>query len=152
MLISWWLLSLYLYDTLTQTNHANFVGSRKLETSAYMLGDERIFGVYNRIPLDVWPNKPVLTATGKHENGYTLIKCETTGSYIQAIASGADQLRQFTATNVLCDEFAFWERAQESWGAMKPTIDGGGHIDLVSTPCIGAYMYTLLYGRNRSIE
>ena len=145
MLVTWWMLSLYLYDTLTQANHANFVGSRKLESSAYLLGEERLLGLYERIPTEVWPDKPGLEATGKHGHGYTLLKCQATGSYLQAIASGADQLRQYTATNVLCDEFAFWERAEESWTAMRPTIEGGGHIDIVSTPELGAFMYDMLY-------
>jgi len=150
MLVTWWMLCLYLHDVLTQPNHANFIGSRKLEASAYLLGPERILGVYERITSDVWPNKPRLLATGKHEHGYTLLECPDTGSYIRAIASGADQLRQYTATNVFCDEFAFWERAEESWSAMRPTIQGGGHIDIVSTPELGAYMYQLIYDNYRT--
>lgn len=145
MMVTWWMLGLYLYDTLTSRNHANFIGSRKLEASAYLLGEERILGMYNRIPADVWPDKPSLEATGKHGMGYTLLTCRETGSYIQAIASGADQLRQYTASNVFFDEFAFFERAQETYGAVLPTIEGGGHIDIVSTPDLGAFMYTLLY-------
>lgn len=145
MMITWWLLCLYLYDTLTQRNHANYVGSRKMESSAYLLGEERILGVYKRIPRDVWPDKPELIPSGKLGMGYSTLSCPATGSYIQAIASGADQLRQYTASNVLMDEFAFWERARESWTSIKPTIDGGGHVDMVSTPELGAYMYDLLY-------
>jgi len=145
MLVTWWMLMEYLYDTMTVKNHANFIGSRKLETSAYLLGNQRILGVYSRIPDDIWPNKPTLTAHGKFENGYTRLECQETGSYIQAIASGADQLRQYTASNVFCDEFAFWDKAESSYGAFKPTIEGGGHIDLVSTANLGAYMHDLIY-------
>jgi len=145
MMVTWWMLALYLYDTLTQANQANFIGSRKLESSAYLLGEERILGLYQRIPPDVWRGKPTIEATGKHAHGYTLLKCPATGSYIQAIASGADQLRQYTASNVLLDEFAFFERAEETWGAILPTIQGGGHVDIVSTPELGAYMHELIY-------
>jgi hypothetical protein len=145
LLISWWLLCLYLYDTLTQPNHANFVGSRKLESSAYFLGEERILGVYNRIPADEWPNKPRLVPGAKHKKGYESLHCPETGSYLQAIASGADQLRQYTASNIFADEIAFWERWQESWGAMLPCIEGGGHIDLVTTPDLGAEAEAIYY-------
>lgn len=145
MMATWWMLALYLFDTLTKPNHANFVGSRKLESSAYLLGPDRILHIYNHIPADVWPDKPMLRPVGKHYAGYTRLECPSTGSYIQAVASGADQLRQYTATNVFLDEFAFWDRAEESWTAIKPTVQGGGHVDMVSTPELGAYMYSLLY-------
>ena len=145
MFMTWWMLSLYLYDVLTQKNHANFVGSRKMESSAYLLGPSRMLGIWERIPAEVWPTKPELKPVGKLEAGYSRLECIQTGSYVQAIASGADQLRQYTATNVLCDEFAFWERQRESWGALKPTVEGGGHIDIVSTPELGSFMQDLIY-------
>jgi len=145
MLITWWMLGEYLWDTITHVNHANFVGSRKMEASAFLLGGERMLFMYEHIPVTVWPDKPRLEPRGRLESGYTRLECPDTGSYVQAIASGADQLRQYTATNVLCDEFAFWDRAEESWSAMRPTIEGGGHIDLVSTPELGAFMQQLLY-------
>lgn len=104
-----------------------------------------MLGVYERIPASKWPNKPELLPTGKAGMGYTLLACPTTGSYVQAVAQGADQLRQYTASNVLLDEFAFQERQAEAWSAIKPTIDGGGHIDMISTPELGAYMYDLIY-------
>lgn len=145
MMVSWWLTSIYLFDTLTQPNHANFIVAKKLEDSAYWLGEERILGVYRRIPGEVWQSKPELQETGKQGKGYTLLSCSATGSYLQAVASGADQLRQYTASNVLFDEFAFQERQEEAWAAARPTVEGGGHIDVVSTPELGAYMYDLIH-------
>lgn len=144
MYISWLFCGLYLYDTLTQSNHANYIGSRKLETSCELLG--RIYQVYESIPAVVWPDKPQLqTHAGYSGKGYRRLDCAATGSFLEAVAQGKDQLRQYTATNILLDEFAFWEQAEESWGALKPTIEGGGHIDMVSTPELGSYMYDLLY-------
>lgn len=134
MFVTWWMLALYLYDTLTQKNHANFVGSRKLEASAYLLGPQRMLGIWERIKPKVWQNKPLLVPESKNGLGYERLLCPETGSYVQAIASGADQLRQYTASNVFCDEIAFWDRWADSWSAMRPTIEGGGHIDLVTTP------------------
>ena len=150
MMATWLFVCLYLYDVLTQRNHANFVVSKKLENSAYLLGSERMLGVYERIPVDVWPHKPRLEATGKNGLGYELLTCPDTGSFVQAVASGADQLRQFTASNVFFDEFAFQERQREAWTAAKPTVEGGGHIDIVSTPELGAYMYDLIYDTGRA--
>jgi hypothetical protein len=151
MLITWWMLSLYLFDTLTMKNHANFVVSKKLGDSAYLLGDDRILGVYKRIPESTWKNKPRLIESGKEERGFTLLTCPDTGSYLQAVASGADQLRQYTASNVFFDEFAFQDRQEDAWTAARPTIEGGGHIDMVSTPELGAFFYDLLYDTGRGV-
>lgn len=60
-------------------------------------------------------------------------------SYIRGIAQGANQLRQFSASAVYCDEFAFWEKARESFASCKPTIDGGGKITLQSSANPGPF-------------
>jgi hypothetical protein len=144
MMMTWLFLALYLYDTLSQNNHANFIGSRKMESSAFLLGDERMLFMYKNIPAILWKDKPEIVPRGKFGGGYTRLECPKTGSYIQAIASGATQLLQYTASNILCDEFAFWDNARESWMAMRPTIEGGGHIDIISTPNLGSFMYDLI--------
>lgn len=149
MFVTWLFLSLYLFDTLTEKNHANFVGSRKLETSAYLLGPYRMWGIYDRIPEKVWPHKPKLVQGPRFEGGYRRLICPDTGSFVEAIASGSDQLRQYTASNVLYDEFAFWDKARESWEATVPVVQGGGHIDVLSTAELGSYMYDLIYDTGR---
>jgi hypothetical protein len=146
MMISWWLCSLYLYAIMTQPNAACFWVSKKLEDAAYILGGERIMGVYERIPKDVWPNKPTVEPRGKRGQGYEVLECRQTGSFLRAVPEGADQLRQYTGSLVCFDEFAFQERQRDAWTAAKPTVDGGGHIDVVSTAELGAYMFDLLYG------
>lgn len=145
MMMTWLFLALYLYDTLARKNHANFVGSRKMETSAFLLGDERMMFIYKQIPPTLWKDKPELVARGKFGGGYTRLECPQTGSYLQAIASGADQLRQYTASNVFVDEFAYWDKARESMASMLPTIEGGGRIDVLSTPRLGSYMFDMIY-------
>jgi hypothetical protein len=54
-------------------------------------------------------------------------------SKIVGIGEGPDQLRQFTATAVMCDEIAFWRWPRSSFTAIKPTIEGGGRIVLLSS-------------------
>ncbi|MCI0527947.1 MAG: hypothetical protein L0Y56_10975, partial [Nitrospira sp.] len=55
-------------------------------------------------------------------------------SFIMGIPEGENQLRQYTATALMFDEWAFWERPLESLSAAKPCITGGGRLTLVSTP------------------
>lgn len=61
------------------------------------------------------------------------IKFPTLHSEILAIGQGADQLRQYTVTAILFDEFAFWEKAQETYGASLPTLEGGGRLTIISS-------------------
>jgi len=55
------------------------------------------------------------------------------GSEILGIGEGADQARQYTFTAYLADEFAFWERAGETYAALLPTLEGGGRFTGVSS-------------------
>jgi hypothetical protein len=145
MMITWWMLCLYLHEIMTRDNIAAAIVSKKEQDSAYLCGPYRMQFVYDHIPADVWPDKPTVKFSAKNGDGWTLVECPDTGSTIRAVASGPDQLRQFTFTRILLDEFAFHDRARDEWTACKPCIEGGGHIDMVSTPELGAYMYDLLY-------
>jgi phage FluMu gp28-like protein len=60
-------------------------------------------------------------------------------SFIHGIPMGEDQLRQFTATAILADEFAFWEKARETYMASIPTIQGGGRFTAISSPQTGFF-------------
>jgi len=60
-------------------------------------------------------------------------------SYIMGLPSGAAQLRQYTASALLFDEFAFWGDAMETLGAARPTIEGGGRLTIVSSAQDGPY-------------
>jgi hypothetical protein len=144
MLVSWTFCAVYLYNILTNKHQADYIASRKLETSCELLG--RLEFIYENIPVEVWPDKSaIIKHAGYSGKGYRRLECPATDSAVEAVAQGKDQLRQYTASHILLDEFAFWERAEESWSALQPTILGGGHIDLVSTPELGAFMYRLLY-------
>ena len=55
------------------------------------------------------------------------------GSEIVALGEGEEQSRQHTFTSVLADEVSFWEKAYETWVALRPTVEGGGRITAVSS-------------------
>lgn len=61
------------------------------------------------------------------------IEFPDTGSRIVAVPQGPDALRGVSATDLLMDEAAFWEEAEESFTAARPTIEGRGKIWIVSS-------------------
>ncbi len=168
MLITWWLLALYVYDVMTERNHLDAVASDKLEKSAYLLGGDRMKFIYEMIPpvsegqlnilrslgIDlgpfrelVWPKKPVVRFEQKHGDGWRLVSCEETASKIMAVASGETQMQQYTFSKILMDEFSRWQWGRESWRNAQPTTQGGGEIDVVATAELGSFCYDLLFDR-----
>ena len=142
MLISWLMCALYLYETIAARNQSSYICARKFESSCELVG--RCAFIYSRLE---WPKKPqVLTYSGQSSRGFARLMFPTLGSEIVAVAKGADQLRQYGASRVLCDEAAFWTKWPETWSALRPTIQGGGRIDIVTTPEATSPIRELLYG------
>lgn len=61
------------------------------------------------------------------------IRFPDTHSEIVGLGEGADQARQMTLTAVFGDEVAFWEDPLATYVALRPTIEGGGRLTLVSS-------------------
>ena len=166
MLITWWMLALYLYDLMTKQNDMSAVASDKLEKSAYLLGSDRMQHIYDLIPpvnaitenklrslgmdlapfkADVWPDKPTVVFESKAGMGWKVARCEATNSSIMAVASGESQMQQYTFSKVLMDEFPRWQWQEESWRNIQPTTQGGGCVDIICTAELGSFAYDLLY-------
>lgn len=54
-------------------------------------------------------------------------------SRVQSLAATRNAGRSFTASGVLMDEFAFMQWGEDVFTAVKPTIDNGGQLFVVST-------------------
>lgn len=55
------------------------------------------------------------------------------GSRVQSLPATENAGRSFTASLVIADEFAFMAWAEKLYTAVKPTIDGGGQLIILST-------------------
>ena len=75
----------------------------------------------------------------RYKGSYCYLDFPGLNSSIQGVPMGADQLRQFTATAILADEFAFWDRARETYMASIPTIQGGGRFTAISSAQVGFF-------------
>jgi phage FluMu gp28-like protein len=124
MMLTWIMLALHLWAALFKPNSAIFVQSKKADDSDFLIGDKRMMFLYNNLPKEYpWPKCSKKQYNLQFDNG----------SYVMAIGQGADQLRQYTASYAMLDEFAFWESAEDTWGALKPIIQGGGRVTLISS-------------------
>jgi hypothetical protein len=127
MMLTWLMIALHLHLALFTPRSAVFVQSKKAEDSDYLIRDNRMLFMYGNLP--GWLRSFGLpTATSKE-----FLVSFSNGSSVRAVSQGADQLRQYTATAVLCDEIAFWERGRETWRALRPIVQGGGRLTLISS-------------------
>lgn len=125
MLITWTMCVLALWDAMFHEGRHIAMVSKKEEDSDELV--RRCQFIYENIPKSVLPIKPRMDAK------YTTIKFPEIDSMIKGYAQGPDQLRQYTCSRVICDEIAFWPQARATFVSLKPTIEGGGKVCLLST-------------------
>jgi hypothetical protein len=130
MTITWLMVFLHLWLAMFREGVAIFFVSDKEDKSDELV--KRAEFIYKYIP-DNMVLKP------RVKSSYCYLEFPGLNSYIQGVPQGADQLRQFTASAILADEFAFWEKARETFMASKPTIDGGGKFTCISSPKEGFF-------------
>lgn len=127
MFCSWTFISLYSHDTFFNSGRYNAFVSKKEDDSGELIS--RAEFIYNKIPEWRVPRAllPKLK-NGRMSKQPPLMEFEEINSKIQGFPQGSDQMRQFTISGALLDEWAFWEQAQSSYSALKPTLDGGGRL------------------------
>jgi hypothetical protein len=130
MTVSWLMCFLHLWLTMFHEGIAAFIVSDSERKSAELI--QRCEFIYDHIPEDVML-KP------KIRSKHCLLEFPGLNSFLMGIPEGADQLRGYTATALLFDEFAFWDKPRESLGAARPCIDGGGRVTIVSSPLEGPF-------------
>ncbi len=138
MICSWTCISLFTHDTIFNPGRFNAFVSKKEDDSGDLVS--RAEFIYNKIPTWRIPRAllPKLK-NGKMSKQPPLLEFEDIHSKIQGFPQGADQMRQFTFSGMLFDEWAFWEEAQASYSAAKPTLDGGGRLTGISSRSPGFF-------------
>jgi hypothetical protein len=128
MLVTWLFVSLHYWLIRFRPNTTVAFVSRKegrneAEGSAELV--RRVKFIHDHLPVEV----------RKLEDDYKFcrFKLPAMDSEIIGMGQGPDQLRQLTLTAVFGDETAFWEWAKDAYIAMKPTVEGGGRVTLVSS-------------------
>lgn len=87
----------------------------------------RIKVLYQRLPDWMQENLPAVVTDNEEEFGFR------NGSVARSLAATKSAGRSFTASLVILDEAAFLMWADALYSALKPTIDGGGQLIILST-------------------
>lgn len=127
MFMSWCNLALFLHENMFNLHQMTAFQSKKEEDSDSLI--DRAEFILKHIPDTVIPKELV----PRWKRTYCEIQFPDIGGRIVGVAQGADQLRQFTCSALLFDEFAFWDEQEESLAAAKPTIEGGGRLVIISS-------------------
>lgn len=127
MLVSWLFISLHVWLLLFHEHEYIFFAARK-EGRDESQGSLELVKRAKFVINNLRSYKPPFT-----EQKRGRIFCPSTSSQIVAVAEGANQLRQLAATAIFADEFAFWEKARETFAAAMPTIEASGRFTGVSS-------------------
>lgn len=121
--ISWLSLSYALWSFLFRPAASISIFSRREEEAKYLLGTERFRGMYNALPL--W-----MTAGNKIETDNTVKFMIKGGSVIRAFPTNSGD--SYVATLVIVDEADLAPDLNQLMRSVKPTIDNGGKMILLS--------------------
>ena len=125
MVITWTACGLSLWEAMFFEGVNVTLMSKKEEDSDMLVKQTKF--IYDHIPVSRMPWKP------KMHYKYTEFANLDLDSKIKGFAQGPDQIRQHTMTRIFADEFGFWEKAEATFVGMKPTLEGGGKVCLIST-------------------
>jgi len=130
MMASWLMAWLHLWLAMFHPGRSVFLVSDKEQKSDELV--RRCEFMFDNIP-EGKILKPAVRSK------YCLLEFPGLHSTIMGIPSGASQLRQYTASALLFDEFAFWPDAMETLGAARPTTEGGGRLTIISSAQDGPF-------------
>lgn len=120
--MTWLLLGYALWQMLFEPIATVLIFSKRDDEAVYLLGDERLRGMYKRLPQ--WMQANSVTVDDKHQWALS------NGSVARAFpTSGGDG---YTATLAIVDEADLVPDLPRLLGSAKPTIDAGGKMALIS--------------------
>lgn len=120
--LTWLVLAFALWLMLFHPAATVLIFSRRDDEAVYLLGSERLKGMYNRLP--EWQKVKAVEVDSGHE--WRL----SNGSVARAFPTSAGD--SYTATLAIVDEADLVPDLGRLMNAVKPTIDGGGRMILLS--------------------
>jgi terminase large subunit-like protein len=123
--LSWLVCAYALWLSLYRPGRVVLIFSKGQDEANEML--RRIKVMYHRLAPALRSALPALIKENTEEMEWA------NGSRIKSMPATKSSGRTYTASLVILDEFAFLQWASELYTALKPTIDGGGKLVILST-------------------
>lgn len=133
MKLTWTCVVFFLWDTMFHEGVHSAVASKKEDDADWLLKNRFKF-IYDH--MDKKFPKHLLP---KMVDKYCLLEFPETNSKIQGFPQGEGQMRMYTLSNIFSDELAFWDKAEGTYSAAKPTLEGGGRFVGISSPAPGFF-------------
>lgn len=147
VMITWTVLAYILGQCLFKKHRLWFIQSKKEEDAAALI--ERAKHMYEHLPWWQRAAAPLTRPLMKQPFNKLVI---ANGSKMWGVPQGSDILRQYTASGIFGDEYAFQDKAEDAYTAAKPTVDGGGQIIAVSSVNGKNFFYRLVSDQMRTSE
>jgi len=129
MMATWLITALYTWDTIFHQGRQNIFQSEDSTKANELV--ERAGFIYDNQPKFLRRHKRQLTV-GSSRSG--IFKIPDMNSEILGFPQGPNQIRQYHPAGIFLDEAAFQAEAAEAFAAIKPAIQAGGRVTLLSTP------------------
>jgi len=129
MMVSWLLSAFFVWDARYHANGALFYMSETEQKAAFAV-DKRCYFIERNLRDPVFRKDPTTSKTKTGLIGHITYDNE---SYIWALASGGDVLRQYTATRIFLDESEFQDEAPAVVRAALPMVENGAQLILASS-------------------
>jgi len=129
MMVSWLLAAFFIWDARYHANGALFYMSETEQKAAFAV-DKRCLFIEQNLKNPEFRIEPQTSRTKTGLVGHITYPNE---SYIWALASGGDVLRQYTATRIFVDESEFQDEAPAVVRAALPMVENGAQLILASS-------------------
>lgn len=129
MMITWLIVTLYMWDTLFHKNRENIFQSDDASKACELV--RRGFFIWNNQPAFLRDVHPAEFAIGQSKSG--ILQVPSLASKILGFPQGPEQIRMYHPSGIFQDEAAFQIQAEAAFTACKPAIQAGGRFTAVSS-------------------
>jgi phage FluMu gp28-like protein len=129
MMVSWLLSAFFIWDARYHANGALFYMSETEQKAAFAVDKRCLFIEENLVDPAFRKN----VNTSRTKTGLVGHITYPNESYIWALASGGDVLRQYTATRIFIDESEFQDEAPGTVRAALPMVENGAQLIMASS-------------------
>lgn len=146
--VTWLFIHLLTWDSIARKGRRNGMQSKKEEDGDALVGRSEV--LLRHLPIEMTGFKPNCRT-------YCRIILPAAQSVLWGLPQGAEIARSHTFSNYFIDEACYQDDLEGVYDAVRPTIDGGGKVIMVSSPpkiprASSKFFYNLAYDDYGAVE